>query len=116
MPGMHEYEQTGMSHLGSHYSFLICNVFIFKIIWQNARFAAVAMAGPLGATCPAHGLVLIAVGSLLQPQPAAGMGTCGLPRRWMQAQLSHSSSLVLALERLSHPSPVNYVPFLKKVD
>lgn len=65
----------------------------------------------------AGGQVLALWGSLPPPRSSpAGAGTRGLPGRWMETQVSHSLSLVLALERFSNSYPVNYVPFLKKVD
>lgn len=56
-------------------------------------------------------------GSLPPPRSSpVGAGTRSSPGRWMEVLVSHSLSLVLALERLSNSYPVNYVPFLKKVD
>lgn len=63
----------------------------------------------------ARGHALAPWGSLPPPRLSpAGAGTRGSPGRWMEAQVSHSSSLVLALGRLSNSCLVNYVPFLKK--
>lgn len=101
----------------------------FKNIRLKGRFEIVSLVGTLSdephlsTHVPgkdgemAGGHVLALWGSSLPPRSSpTGAGTRGSPGRWMEAQVSHSLSLVLALERLSNSYPVNYVPFLKKVD